>query len=58
VRDLYEATQEPHLRARNTIVRDESGALNLNNPIRFLHEPAEPDWRLPQLGEHNSELLD
>jgi crotonobetainyl-CoA:carnitine CoA-transferase CaiB-like acyl-CoA transferase len=57
VRDLYEATQEPHLRARNTIVRDDSGALNLNNPIQFLHEPAEPDWRLPQVGEHNSELL-
>ena len=58
VRDLYEATQEPHLQARNTIVRDESGALNLNNPIRFLNEPAEPDWRLPQVGEHNRELLD
>lgn len=58
VRDLYEATQEAHLQTRNTIVRDENGALNLNNPIRFLNEPAEPDWRLPQVGEHNSKLLD
>lgn len=56
VRDLYSATQEAHLAARNTIVRDEAGALNLNNPIKFTHEPAKPDWSLPTVGAHNIEL--
>ncbi len=57
VRDLYEATQELHLAAHDTIHRDESGALNLNNPIRFRHEAGAPDWRLPAVGEHNDEVL-
>jgi crotonobetainyl-CoA:carnitine CoA-transferase CaiB-like acyl-CoA transferase len=54
VRDLHAAITEPHLAARDTIHRDEAGALHLNNPIRFAHEPATPDWRVPQPGEHNA----
>jgi crotonobetainyl-CoA:carnitine CoA-transferase CaiB-like acyl-CoA transferase len=57
VRDLYEATQEPHLVARQTIVRDAAGALHLNNPIRFTDEPAQPNWAVPALGEHNAALF-
>jgi crotonobetainyl-CoA:carnitine CoA-transferase CaiB-like acyl-CoA transferase len=47
VRNLYAATQEPHLAARGTIHRDEEGGLHLGNPIRFREEPCEPDWRVP-----------
>lgn len=57
VRDLYEATQEAHLRERGTIHRDREGALHLNNPIRFSNEPAQPDWHVPALGEDNALLL-
>jgi crotonobetainyl-CoA:carnitine CoA-transferase CaiB-like acyl-CoA transferase len=57
VRDLYEATQQPHVVARQTIVRDATGALHLNNPIRFMDEPARPDWAVPTLGEHNDEVF-
>jgi crotonobetainyl-CoA:carnitine CoA-transferase CaiB-like acyl-CoA transferase len=53
VRDLYAATQEAHLQSHDTIHIDDSGAHHLNNPIRFQHEPAKPDWSLPEVGEHN-----
>jgi len=56
VRDLYEATRELHLAAHDTIHVDADGAKHLNNPIRFASEPAQPDWRLPKLGEHNEAL--
>lgn len=57
VRDLFEATQEAHLQARDMFYRGADGALNLNNPIRFQLEPAEPDWRLPAVGQHNAAIL-
>jgi crotonobetainyl-CoA:carnitine CoA-transferase CaiB-like acyl-CoA transferase len=57
VRDLFEATQEPHLLSHQTIVRDAAGALHLNNPIRFTNEPARPDWAVPTLGEHNDAVF-
>jgi crotonobetainyl-CoA:carnitine CoA-transferase CaiB-like acyl-CoA transferase len=53
VRDLYEATQEAHLAVRGTIHVDADRAKHLNNPIKFTNEPAQPDWRLPDVGEHN-----
>jgi crotonobetainyl-CoA:carnitine CoA-transferase CaiB-like acyl-CoA transferase len=53
VRDLYAATQEAHLQSRETIHIDAHGAHHLNNPIRFQQEPAQPDWSLPEVGEHN-----
>jgi crotonobetainyl-CoA:carnitine CoA-transferase CaiB-like acyl-CoA transferase len=56
VRDLFEAIGDPHLAARETIVTDREGAQHLNNPIKFADEPATPDWRLPQVGEHTESL--
>jgi crotonobetainyl-CoA:carnitine CoA-transferase CaiB-like acyl-CoA transferase len=55
VRDLYEATQEAHLAVRGTIHVDADRAKHLNNPIKFANEPAQPDWRLPEVGEHNKD---
>lgn len=56
VRDLYSATLEPHLAARDTIHTDADGAKHLNNPIKFANEPAQPDWRLPSVDEHTEQL--
>jgi crotonobetainyl-CoA:carnitine CoA-transferase CaiB-like acyl-CoA transferase len=56
VRDLHEAIQEPHLQSHDTIHVDADGAKHLNNPIRFAHEPAEPNWRLPAIGEHTESI--
>ena len=53
VRDLYDATQEAHLAVRGTFHVDADRAKHLNNPIKFANEPAQPDWRLPDVGEHN-----
>lgn len=57
VRDLHAAITEPHLAARGSIVRDAHGALNLANPIRFASEPCNPSYDLPEIGEHNAEVL-
>ena len=57
VRDLFEATQEAHLQTHDTIHRDDDGALHLNNPIRFRDEPAAPNWRVPEVGQHNDEIF-
>lgn len=57
VRDLFEAIQEPHLAAHDTIHTDKNGAKHLNNPIRFTHDAAKPNWDLPTVGEHNIEIL-
>ena len=56
VRDLFEATQEAHLATHDTIHVDATGAKHLNNPIRFASEPAQPNWDLPDIGEHNHSL--
>jgi len=53
VRDLFQATQEAHLATHDTIHVDAKGAKHLNNPIRFTNEPAQPNWDLPGIGEHN-----
>jgi crotonobetainyl-CoA:carnitine CoA-transferase CaiB-like acyl-CoA transferase len=57
VRDLFEAIKEPHLATHDTIHTDNTGAKHLNNPIRFSHEAAQPNWDLPAVGEHNVEIL-
>jgi len=57
VRGLYEATQELHLAARDTIHVDAEGAKHLNNPMRFTDEAAAPNWQVPEVGAHNIEVL-
>ncbi len=52
VLDLHEAFQRPQVAAREMLMRDAEGNLHIGNPIRFRHEPARIDTRLPALGEH------
>ncbi|GAB3096555.1 CoA transferase [Aestuariicella hydrocarbonica] len=57
VRSLHEAIHEPHLVEREMLVVDERGNEHLGIPIKFLQEPGQLQFNLPQLGQHNREIL-
>jgi crotonobetainyl-CoA:carnitine CoA-transferase CaiB-like acyl-CoA transferase len=51
VRNLREAFDDEHVRARGMLVVDDAGIEHLGVPIRFAREPAAPRYRVPSLGE-------
>jgi crotonobetainyl-CoA:carnitine CoA-transferase CaiB-like acyl-CoA transferase len=57
VNTLPEAFDHPNLTARGMVRKDEAGRRHVGPPIRFRHEPAEPDLREPGLGEHTASVL-
>ena len=57
VLDLKEAFDRPQLQAREMLLQDAQGQLHIGNPIKFRHEPAQIDTRLPGLGEHTASVL-
>jgi crotonobetainyl-CoA:carnitine CoA-transferase CaiB-like acyl-CoA transferase len=57
VLELHEAFDHPQVAARQMLIRDAEGNLHVGNPIKFQHEPAVIDTRLPELGEHTAEVL-
>jgi crotonobetainyl-CoA:carnitine CoA-transferase CaiB-like acyl-CoA transferase len=57
VLDLNEAFHRPQVASREMLIRDEDGNLHIGNPIKFRHEPARLDTRLPKLGEHTEALM-
>ncbi|HEY8568541.1 CoA transferase [Microbulbifer sp.] len=57
VRLLHEALEEEHLWQRQMVFEDDAGNRHLGVPIKYLHEPAQVNTRLPTLGEHNQSLL-
>ena len=57
VNTLLDATQDPHVIARDVVLRDELGRHHLAPAIRFAGEPARPDLREPALGEHSDDVL-
>jgi len=58
VRNLREAFDDEHVRARGMLVVDEDGIEHLGVPIRYAREPARPRFRVPSLGEHPALLPD
>lgn len=52
VLDLYQALQSDQVLARAMHVKDAAGNDHLGVPIKFLDEPAQPDFSLPTLGAH------
>ncbi|MBI2161018.1 MAG: CoA transferase [Candidatus Rokubacteria bacterium] len=63
VRDLREALEDEHLRAREMVVALEHptrgpipGAKGVGMPIKFLHHPAAFDAPAPTLGAHNADV--
>ena len=57
VNTLIEAFDDAQVRARRAIHTDELGRRHIAPVVRFRHEPAQPDWREPSLGEGNEMLL-
>jgi crotonobetainyl-CoA:carnitine CoA-transferase CaiB-like acyl-CoA transferase len=57
LKTLPEALDDENVMARNMVFDDERGHTHIGAPIRFLAEPAHPDFRVPGLGEHNAEVL-
>ena len=57
VRDLRQALDDPHLRARGMVLIDARGWEHLGNPVKFADEPAEIGFDLPGHGEHSAEIL-
>ncbi len=57
VLDLHEAFQQPQVAAREMLLRDGAGNLHIGNPIKFRHEPARINTRLPKMGEHTAQVV-
>jgi crotonobetainyl-CoA:carnitine CoA-transferase CaiB-like acyl-CoA transferase len=57
VNTLLEATRDPHVTARELLLWDAQGRPHLAPAIRFAAEPARPQLREPQLGEHTDAVL-
>jgi crotonobetainyl-CoA:carnitine CoA-transferase CaiB-like acyl-CoA transferase len=57
VKDLREAFDDPHLKAREMYLEDSEGGSHLGIPIKFENEPGRIDAQLPALGEHSEALL-
>ncbi|MDE0389181.1 MAG: CoA transferase, partial [Rhodospirillales bacterium] len=57
VLDLKEAFDDPHLAARDMVVRGDDGASHLNLPIKFREEPGRIDTDVPALGQHSTAIL-
>jgi crotonobetainyl-CoA:carnitine CoA-transferase CaiB-like acyl-CoA transferase len=47
VRSLKEGFGDANALARAMLIRDENGQPHIGPAIKFRHEPAEPDWELP-----------
>ena len=57
VKNLREAFDDPHARARGMVLLDAEGREHVGPPIKFALEPGRPQLSIPQLGEHNREVL-
>ncbi|HSD52536.1 MAG TPA: CaiB/BaiF CoA-transferase family protein [Burkholderiales bacterium] len=57
VRTLYDAMFDPATVERGMLLVDEQGVEHLGVPIRFTREPASPDLRLPEFGEHSVAIV-
>jgi crotonobetainyl-CoA:carnitine CoA-transferase CaiB-like acyl-CoA transferase len=57
VNDLREALHDPHLAAREMILTDAEERRHLGIPIKFQDEPGTVRFKIPQHGEHTTEVL-
>jgi crotonobetainyl-CoA:carnitine CoA-transferase CaiB-like acyl-CoA transferase len=57
VRTLKDAIDDPSTRQRGMLLIDEEGIEHLGVPIQFAREPARPDLRAPELGEHSAAIV-
>lgn len=57
VKNLREAFDDPHARARGMRLVDAQEHEHIGIPIKFTEEPGEVHFELPALGQHNEEIL-
>ncbi|KPK05728.1 MAG: hypothetical protein AMJ64_10875, partial [Betaproteobacteria bacterium SG8_39] len=57
VRTLSEAFFDPATAERGMLLRDAEGNEHVGVPIKFAREPAQPEFRLPEYGEHGGQIL-
>jgi crotonobetainyl-CoA:carnitine CoA-transferase CaiB-like acyl-CoA transferase len=53
LKTLPEALEDENALARGMVLKDDEGRTHIGPPIRFANQPAEPDFRVARLGEHN-----
>ena len=56
VRSLKDAFEDPHTLHREMLLRDARGHRHIGAPIKFADEPAQPNFDIPEYGEHSVEL--
>jgi len=56
VRSLKDAFDDPFTRERGMLLVDDDGRKHIGVPIRYQHEPAEPDLSLPEYGQHSRDI--
>jgi crotonobetainyl-CoA:carnitine CoA-transferase CaiB-like acyl-CoA transferase len=57
VKNLREAFDDPQARARDMVLIDAEGQEHVGLPIKFALEPGRARLSVPQLGEHNREVI-
>ncbi len=57
VQTLREAADDPQARHRGMIVEDHRGWEHIGIPIKFRDEPGQLSFELPELGQHNDEIV-
>jgi crotonobetainyl-CoA:carnitine CoA-transferase CaiB-like acyl-CoA transferase/acyl dehydratase len=54
VNSLREALDDPNVQTRGIVVEDSQGREHVAPVVRFLKEPAKPEFRAPAIGEHDA----
>ena len=57
VLDMAEAFEQEQVQARDMLLAESSEIKHVGNPIRFVNEPAEISFEVPDLDEHRTELF-
>ena len=57
MKTLPEVLEDAHFKARGMVLKDARGWDHLGAPIRFVDEPARPNFDAPAHGQHSREIL-
>ena len=56
VRSLKDAFDDPFTQERGMVLRDDDGHRHVGPPIKFRHEPPQPNTNVPDFGEHSESI--